>query len=95
MCIHTSIADQDLDPLCLLLNLLSRGTNILNITEITLDKDDSIVILTELDSLSDSPFIIGSVELGSASSDDEDLFDSVEKQLCCDLYIEQGAESDH
>lgn len=89
MCIHTGIADQDMDVLCLLLNYLCSSVDIFNITEIALDEDDSIIILRKLNSLSDSPFVIGDVELLFAPSDDENLFDSVEEQLCGDFCIEQ------
>jgi hypothetical protein len=88
MCIHTSIADQDVDVLCLLLDYFCSSVDIFNITEIALDEDDSIIVLRKLNSLPDSPFVIGDVELLLAPSDDKNLFNSVEKQLCRDFCIE-------
>jgi hypothetical protein len=74
-----------MDILRLLFNLLCRSINILNITQITFYKDDSAIILSKFNSLPNSPFIIGGVELVLAPCDDDDLFDAVEKKLCGDF----------
>jgi hypothetical protein len=65
--------------------MLRRGVDILHITEITLHKGDSVIIFRKLNSLSYSPFIIGGVELAFAPGHDEDLFDAVEEELCCNF----------
>lgn len=76
-----------MDILYLLFNLLCRGINILDITQITLHKSHSAIVLSKFNSLSNSPFIIGSLELVLAPGDNNDLFDAVEKKLGCYFYI--------
>lgn len=77
-----------MDILRLLFDLLCRGINILHITQITLHKNDAGIILSKFDSLSNSPFIIGGLELVLAPRDNDDFFDAVEEELGCDFYIE-------
>ena len=78
-----------MDVLCLLFDVLSGGINILDITQIALHKRDSAVILSKFNSLSNSPFVVGDVELVLAPRDNNDPFDAVEKQLCGDFYVEK------
>lgn len=76
---HTCVADQDVDVFCQFLDLLRCGVDILDITQIALDKDDSVIAFPKVNSISSSPFLIGGVELVFAPGDDDDLFDAVEK----------------